>query len=93
MVMSEILRGINWIHALVYVDDIVVFSRSPEEHQQHLQDVVDRLKEAGLKLEPSKCHFAAKKVTCPGHNFSKEGISVDTSKTECCFLSNSKEPY
>ena len=83
MVMSEILRSINWIHALVYVDDIVVFSRSLEEHQQHLQDVFDRLKEAGLKLNPSKCHFAAKKVTYLGHNFSKEGVSVDTSKTEC----------
>ena len=81
--MSEILRGINWIHALVYVDDIVVFSRSLEEHQQHLQDVFDRLKEAGLKLKPSKCHFAAKKVTYLGHNFSKEGVPVDTSKTEC----------
>ena len=53
-VMSEILRGINWIHALVYVDDIVVFLRSLEEHHQHLQDVFDRLKEAGLKLKPSK---------------------------------------
>ena len=53
MVMSEILRGIIWIHALVYVDDIVVFSISLEEHQQHLQDVFDRLKEAGLKLKPS----------------------------------------
>ena len=82
MVMSEILRGINWIHTLIYVDDIVVFSRSLEEHQQYLQDVFDRLKEAGLKLKPSKCHFAAKKVTYLGH-FSKEGVSVDTSKTEC----------
>ena len=83
MVMSEILRGINWIHALVYVDDIMVFSRSLEEHQQHLQDVFDRLKEAGLKLKPSKCHFTDKKVTYLGHNFSKEGVSVDTSKTKC----------
>ena len=83
MVMSEILRGINWIHSLVYVDDIVVFSRSLEEHQQHLQDVFDRLKEAGLKLKPSKCYFAATTVTYLGHNFSKEGVSVDTSKTEC----------
>ena len=83
MVMSEILRGINWIHALVYVDDIVVFLRSLEEHQQHLQDIFDKLKEAGLKLQPSKCHFAAKKVTYLGHNFSKEGVSVDISKTEC----------
>ena len=32
MVMSEILRGINWIHALIYVDDIIVFSSSLEEH-------------------------------------------------------------
>ena len=42
MVMSEILRGISWIHTLVDVDDIMVFSRSLEE-QQHLQDVFDRL--------------------------------------------------
>ena len=61
MVMSEILRGINCIHALVYIDDIVVFSRSLEEHQQYLQDVFDRLKEAGLKLKPSKCHLLLKR--------------------------------
>ena len=60
-----------------------MFLRSLEEHQQHLQDVFDRLKEAGLKLKPSKCHFAAKKITYLGHNFSKEGVSVDTSKTGC----------
>ena len=59
-----------------------MFSRSLEEHQQHLQDVFDRLKEAGFKLKPSKCHFAAEKVVYLGHNFSKEGASVDTSKTD-----------
>lgn len=47
--MSNVLRGLNWKSVLVYVDDILIFSRSFDEHLTHLAQVFDRLKEANLK--------------------------------------------
>ena len=82
LALSEVLRGLNWKIALVYMDDILIFSRSFEEHLQHLAALFDKLKEANLKLKPTKCRFAAKEVKFLGHVLSKDGIAVDTSKTD-----------
>ena len=80
MVMLEVLRGINWHFAQVYVDDILVYSSDFDQHLKHLQEIFDRLRKANLKLKPSKCHFAAKEVKYLGHKFTKEGIMVDKEK-------------
>ena len=80
MVMSEVLRGINWKFAQTYVDDILVYSSNFDQHLLHLQEIFDRLRRANLKLKPSKCHFAAKEVKYLGHKFTKEGIMVDEDK-------------
>ena len=63
MVMIEVLRGMTFKNAVVYVDDILVYSRTFEEHLVYLQQVFQRLHQAGLRLKPSKCHFATSKVT------------------------------
>ncbi|CAC5382706.1 Transposon Ty3-G Gag-Pol polyprotein [Mytilus coruscus] len=75
-------RSLNYKIALVYVDDILVFSRSFEEHVNHLQLVFDKLISAGLTLKPGKCLFARKEVIYLGHTISKEGVKVDTSKVD-----------
>ena len=80
--MSQVLRGINWRYALCYIDDIVIFSPTFEMHLQHLGEVFQRLREAGLKLSPSKCFFAQKKIKFLGHILSKEGIQPDSGKYE-----------
>ena len=80
MVLSEVLRGVNWRFAQVYVDDILVYSADFDQHLKHLQEIFDRLRQANLKLKPSKCHFAAKEVKYLGHKFSREGITVDEEK-------------
>ncbi|CAC5379676.1 Retrovirus-related Pol polyprotein from transposon 297 [Mytilus coruscus] len=80
--MSNVLRGLNWQFVLVYVDDILVFSKSFEEHLSHLEQVFTRLRDANLTLKPSKCVFAAKDVKYLGHIISKEGIKVDPEKTK-----------
>ena len=46
----------------VYIDDVLVFSETMEEHLQHFRLVLDRLRKAGLKLKPSKCQFLRKSV-------------------------------
>lgn len=81
MVMTQVLRGLTWQFALVYVDDIIIFSPNFDTHLTHLNAVFDRFRSANLKLKPQKCHFAAKEVTYLGHVISKQGIKVNPDKT------------
>ena len=80
MVMNEVFRGMTWKYLMVYIDDILIYSRNFEEHLTHLQNVFDRLKQANLKLHPQKCNFALEKIVYLGHILSKEGIAVDEKK-------------
>ncbi|MGL4337186.1 MAG: RNase H-like domain-containing protein [Turicibacter sp.] len=70
--MNYILMDLD--HALVYIDDIVVFSTSFEEHLKDLEMVFKRLKLANLKIKPSKCEWAKDSVVYVGHVISKNGI-------------------
>ncbi|PIK33800.1 Retrovirus-related Pol polyprotein from transposon [Apostichopus japonicus] len=76
LVMAEVLRGLNWKHALVYVDDILILSKNFQDHLDHLQDVFHRLRTANMRLKPSKCDFAAQKVTYLGHVITKDGFRL-----------------
>ena len=80
--LSKILKGLNWQICSVYVDDLLCFSSSFEEHLRDLQKIFTRLIDAGLTLKPSKCSFAMKKIKYLGHVLSKDGIEVDTDKTD-----------
>ena len=64
----------------VYVDDILIFSNSVSEHVEHLKQVFDRLRRAGLMLHPQKCTLAKREVNYLGHVVSKEGIMPDPGK-------------
>ncbi|CAC5408177.1 Retrovirus-related Pol polyprotein from transposon 297,Retrovirus-related Pol polyprotein from transposon 17.6 [Mytilus coruscus] len=81
LIMNEVIRDLNWKSALVYVDDILIYSKNFEEHLCHLAALFDKLIEANLKLKPSKCQFACKEVQYLGHIITKEGIAVDPEKT------------
>jgi len=65
--MDMILAGVKWQICLVYLDDVVVFSRSPEEHLQHLYEVWTRLGKAGVTLKAAKWHFFQEEVEYLGH--------------------------
>ena len=72
--MECVLRGLNWRIALIYLDDVLVYSRTFDEHLPHLRLVFDRFREAGLKLKPKKCFFGQKNVKFLGHVISPEGV-------------------
>jgi len=78
--MDLILSGLSWECCLVFVDDIVVFSNSFDEHVRRLGLVLDRLRTAGLKLRPSKCKFFQRRVVFLGHVISGQGVEADPSK-------------
>ena len=59
---------------IVYLDDILIFSKTKEEHDQHLQMVCERLREAELYAKPSKCQFYQKEVEFLGFIIRAKGI-------------------
>lgn len=65
---------------LVYLDDILVFSSTFEDHLVRLQTVLQRLRETGLKVRVDKCHFLQSRVRFLGHQISAEGIGTDPGK-------------
>ncbi|KAK3728734.1 hypothetical protein QZH41_002654 [Actinostola sp. cb2023] len=70
-----------YVLLLVYLDDIVVYSGTFEEHLERLEKLFNRLREHGLTLQPDKCHFLKREVTYVGHLLSAEGITTDPEKT------------
>ena len=69
-------------NCLVYIDDIIVYSKSYEEHWERLEAVFERLRKAGLILKPSKCKLFQGRVKYLGHIISENGIEADPDKTE-----------
>jgi hypothetical protein len=67
---------------LVFIDDILVYSRSEEEHEEHLHLVLQKLRDHRLYAKLSKCEFWLKHVAFLGHIISKGGIYVDLSKIQ-----------
>ena len=80
--MTKVLRNLNFKVALVYIDDVLIFSKNFQEHLQHLHLVFSSLRSANLKLHPSKCIFAKKEVKYLGHIISKHGVRVNPENTE-----------
>ena len=81
--MENCFGDMNMQSCLIYLDDIVVFSRTFEEHVQRLSMVFERLIEAGLKLSPEKCKLFQDKIKYLGHIVSAEGIATDPEKIRC----------
>ncbi|KAK1618151.1 hypothetical protein QYE76_023668 [Lolium multiflorum] len=65
---------------VVFIDDILIYSKSEEEHEKHLRLVLEKLREHQLYAKFSKCEFWLSEVGFLGHIISKEGIAVDPSK-------------
>uniref|UniRef100_A0AAY4C672 Gypsy retrotransposon integrase-like protein 1 n=1 Tax=Denticeps clupeoides TaxID=299321 RepID=A0AAY4C672_9TELE len=80
--MERMVGDMNLLEVLVYLDDLIVFGRTLEEHNERLFKVLDRLKEEGLKLSLDKCKFCCTSVNYLGHIVSREGVGTDSSKVE-----------
>ena len=67
---------------MVFIDDILVYSKNEQEHEQHLRIVLQTLREKQLCAKLSKCDFLLKEVSFLGHIVSTENIRVDPTKIE-----------
>src|SRR5271163_271741 len=81
-VMDVAMCGLNFTACLVYLDDIIVFSSTIEEHFIRLEQVLAKLRIAKLKLKPSKCRLIQTRVEFLGHVVSDEGIATDPAKID-----------
>ena len=80
--MNEVFRPYLDSFVIVFIDDILVYSKTEEDHVRHLRIVLQRLREEKLYAKFSKCKFWLTSVTFLGHVVSKEGIRVDPAKIE-----------
>ena len=78
--IKDVLRGIQWVESLLYMDDIITPGSTIEECLERLENVFKRLREARLKLKPSKCIFFQKSVSFLGHVVTEDGIQTDPDK-------------
>ncbi|UYV61191.1 K02A2.6-like, partial [Cordylochernes scorpioides] len=80
--MDNVLMGLKWNICLCYLDDIVVYSDTFEEHLERLSKVLSCLQQAGLTINPDKCLFGSTRIKILGHVVDKDGIQPDSEKVE-----------
>ena len=78
--MERCMGELNLKECFIFLDDILIFSETFEEHLERLEAVFSRLKQHGLKLKPSKCEFFKTSVTYLGHVVSQNGVQTDPDK-------------
>ena len=76
--MQNCLGELNLTYALINLDDVIVYSKTEEEHLLHLRAVLERFMEKGLKLKPSKCNFFHMEINYLGHKVSMAGMEQGT---------------
>ena len=80
--MNDLFREHLWKWALVFLDDVLVYSLSDESNFAHLRETFQLLRAANLKLKPKKCRLVQREVTYLSHIIRSEGIQVDPKKIE-----------
>ena len=76
--MQNCLGELNLTYTLIYLDDVIVYSKTEEEHLVHLRTVLERLMEHSLKLKQSKCNFFHTEISYLGHKISTAGMEPGT---------------
>ena len=73
---------LNW--CIIYLDDIIVFSKTPKEPIERLRGVFTEMVAADLKLKPKKCEFFKSKIVYLGNIVSSKGIEIDPKESGSC---------
>jgi hypothetical protein len=80
--LDSIFHDLKFRYLFNYLDDVVVYSKTFEEHMTHLQEVFTRLQKAGLTCNPEKVKFAQREISFLGHLVSSRGVRIDPERTQ-----------
>ncbi|KAL0559468.1 hypothetical protein IC582_004079 [Cucumis melo] len=80
--MNRVFKDFLDLFVIVFIDDILIYSKTEAEHEEHLHQVLETLRANKMYAKFSKCEFWLKKVTFLGHVVSSEGVSMDLAKIE-----------
>ena len=80
--MDNVLTGLQGSELFVYLDDIVIYARSLEEHNVKIKRLMQRLRKSNLQLQPDKCQFLRHEVMYLGHIIGKDGVKPDPNKIQ-----------
>ena len=80
--MLNCLGELNLMYCLIYLDDVIVFSHTEEEHLERMRVIFDRLREHNLKLKPSKCEVFKTEINYLAHHVSKKGVQPSKKNLE-----------
>jgi hypothetical protein len=78
--MNRVFLGLIGTRCFVYLDDIVLFAETLQEHNERLREVFERLRQFNLKIEPDKCEFLKTEISYLGHIVTGEGVRPDPNK-------------
>ena len=90
--MDAVMAGLKWQCVLVFIDDILIYSNTFEQHLVDIVKVFERLRTANLTMKPSKCHFCRPKLSYLGHEISPAGIKPDPLKVQALEAFEFSEP-
>ena len=80
--MNIVLSGLNGVEMFVFMDDVIIYANSLSEHEQKLRKFLERIKVAGLTLQPEKCKFLRREIIYLGHLITDEGVRPDPMKVK-----------
>ncbi|CAA7046739.1 unnamed protein product [Microthlaspi erraticum] len=80
--MNEVFHDYLDSFVIIFIDDILIYSKTKEEHQRHLKKVLERLRGQKLYAKFSKCCFWKREIGFLGHRISEQGVSADSEKIE-----------
>ena len=78
--MNTIFSGLLWKHCLIYIDDLLIYSSTFEDHLANIRLCLTRARERRLKFRPSKCNLFMRKIDFLGHELSSEGVHTSEKK-------------
>lgn len=79
--LNTVLTGLQGIRCYVYLDDVIIFAKDLEEHNEKLIEIFERFREHNLKLQPEKCQFLMTEITYLGHRCTENGTKPDDGLT------------
>ena len=79
--MEKVIKGLGKF-CRVYMDDLIIFSDSLEQHTQHIKEVLKALRKAGLTANPTKCEWGGRKLQFLGHEIGSGNISIPKTRTD-----------